>query len=66
VTDDSKYNQEQVAISLRVACRTKLNKIQQRLSETLGFNLTQNQVIQHLINEYIKENMEDKEHGAAP
>ena len=65
MTDDRKYGEEQVSISLRVVCRTKLNKVQQHLIGMLGFNITQNQVIQYLINEYIKEKMENKEHGAA-
>tara|TARA_R100000664_G_scaffold10851_2_gene17835 strand:- start:1327 stop:1527 length:201 start_codon:yes stop_codon:yes gene_type:complete len=63
--NDSIYGEEKVSIPLRVSCRTKLNQVQQHLNKTLGFSITQNQVIQHLINKYIKENMENKEHGAA-
>lgn len=47
------YNQEQV--SIRVACRTDLNKAQKLMSVRMGFKLTQNQVIQRLLRLYIEE-----------
>ena len=49
----NKYKQED--INLRVPCRTNLNKVQQIMSEKLGIKLTQNQVVQKLVNNYLEE-----------
>ena len=49
-----KYKQE--GVHLRVSCRTELNKVQELMSEQIGFKLTQSQVIQKLLRSYIEEN----------
>jgi len=49
-----KYKQE--GVHLRVSCRTELNKVQELMSEQIGFKLTQSQVIQKLLRIYIEEN----------
>lgn len=49
-----KYKQE--GVHLRVSCRTELNKVQELMSEQIGFKLTHHQVIQKLLRGYIKEN----------
>ena len=49
----NKYREED--INLRVPCRTNLNKVQQIMSEKLGIKLTQTQVVQKLVNNYLEE-----------
>ena len=49
-----KYKQEQT--SIRVPCRTDLNKVQKIMSDRIGCKLTQTQVIQKLLRFYLEEN----------